>query len=83
MSENQSEYLAKEKTWDCKNCGHPLGVIDRKNGINKLSMPDRGIYATGRIDVTCLKCGSVREWFADAEAMRRLLEMSGRRYKNV
>jgi RNase P subunit RPR2 len=80
MTETQAVYRTGEKTWDCKKCGKPLGTIDRKNGIHRLSMPDRGIFATGRIDVTCLNCGAVREWFADAEAMKRLLESHGKKY---
>lgn len=81
MTEIQARYDTGEKTWNCKKCGEPLGTIDRKNGICRLSMPERGIYATGRIDVTCLHCGAVREWFADAEAVKRLVEMTGRKWK--
>jgi len=66
-------------TWNCYNCGAILGEIDRTKGLNKLSI--RGILITGRADVTCEKCGAVREWFADAEAIRRLIRMTGRRAK--
>lgn len=80
MSENQAVY--GDKTWNCKKCGQPLGIIERRNGIYHLSIPDRGIYATGRIDVKCFECGSVREWYADAEAMKRLIELTGRKYNH-
>ena len=68
-------------SWNCKKCGAVLGTIDRHNGLNRLSMPDRGILATGRVDVKCFQCGAVREWFADAEVIKRLVEMTGRKIK--
>lgn len=82
MTENQAAYLTNQKPWDCHNCDTPLGEVVKHNGIYRLRMEDRGIYATGRVDVTCFKCGSVREWHADAEAIKRLLELSGRKYRN-
>lgn len=73
--------MGEPRTWNCKNCGRSLGVIKRVNGIYHLNLPERGVYATGRVDVTCPGCGAVREWFADAEAVRRLVELTGRRIK--
>lgn len=64
-------------TWNCKNCECVLGEIDKNHGLNRLSI--RGIVITGRADVTCEKCGTVREWFADAEAIKRIVRMTGRK----
>ena len=83
MTESQSAYTVQQKTWNCRHCGYPLGAVVKRNGVLRLRMDDRGIYATGRVDVTCFKCGSVREWHADAEAIKRLVEMTGRKYKSV
>jgi len=55
--------ITGEKPWNCKKCGAVLGYIDWHNGLNRLSMPERGILATGRVDVKCFECGAVREWF--------------------
>jgi len=85
MTETQAPYLAEKenrKDWKCQSCGVTLGYSFKHNGICRLSMPDRGVCATGRIDVECFGCGKIREWFADAEAIRRIVEMTGRKYNN-
>jgi len=83
MTESQAAYAVGQKTWNCKVCGYALGVVIKHNGIYRLRMEDRGIYATGRVDVTCFKCGAIREWHADAEAIKRIVKMTGRKYKSV
>lgn len=81
MTETQAAYAVK--TWNCNNCGYVLGFVEKHNGIYRLSIPDRGIYATGRVNIKCFKCGEIREWHTDAEAIKRLVEMTGRKYKTV
>jgi hypothetical protein len=70
--------MGELKSWVCPNCGAALGSIEKRNGINRLSMPERGLMVTGRAEVTCLACGATRAWYTDAEAVRRLMETRGR-----
>ena len=81
MTESQAVYTVNQKTWNCKVCGYALGVVIKKNGIYRLWLEDRGILATGLVNVTCFKCGAIREWHTDAEALKRLVELTGRKYK--
>lgn len=80
MTEIQAPYLAENhKEWKCLSCGAVLGHSFKHNGIYRLSL--RNIIATGAIEVLC-NCGTIREWHSDAEGIKRLVEMTGRKYTN-
>lgn len=78
MTETQAAYdCASPTDWICRRCGAVLGTIERGKSLHKLQI--RNILITGRADVTCQSCGTVREWFADAEAIKRLVDLAGKK----
>ena len=76
-----SKYETK-KEWRCLKCGSVLGYVISKNHIDRLDIQDRGIVATGQVEVCCFECGAVREWYIGKDTLESLFEKLKSKNKN-